>query len=186
MLAISFLGWVMFVRGQSWKSVVGILCIMLGVGVGLAVKANVIVVLPAFFLSGFVLWICSKIEQQKALRVFIVAVFIGFVFLFLGQMISGFGPFSRISLPYYVELAKRYLETAGPHTILATLGPFISPAKNLLFFSPILILIPWVLIKYWRRNLYFTLPALFTVFFSHPSSSLAFRGNVGGHTLLGA
>jgi hypothetical protein len=165
LLSIAFLGWALFARERSWKSGLGILLIVFGMGASLAIKAIVIVALPALVISGLLLGILSRIERREELRMFFVASLIAGFFIFIGFLLPETGIFSRNSFVYYLELVNRYIEDLGSHTILAFLGPFISPAKNLLIFSPVLILIPWVIWKYWRQYAYFILPTLLTVAF---------------------
>jgi hypothetical protein len=165
MLALAFLGWVLCVRKRSWKNGLGFILVLVGLGISITIKANVIVVLPAFLISGILLGMFSNIDRSEARRTLLVAVSVAGLFLALGLLIPVLGPFSRNSIAYYIELVNRYLENAGLHTIPAFLGPFISPAKNIFFFSPILFLLPWVVLKYWREYAYFILPTMFTVVF---------------------
>jgi hypothetical protein len=77
--------------------------------------------------------------------------------------VSNPGPLSRFSISYYLESVERYWGNLNFQTFLATLGPFFSPSKSIFLFSPIFLVLPWIIIRSWQEMKQIILPTLTSI-----------------------
>jgi hypothetical protein len=90
----------------------------------------------------------SRRRWKEVLLAFIVVVLV--VFLILSLLPSG-GPLSRFSWTYYRYLGTHFIGNIKLGTLSWVAGPFISPSKSILIYSPVLFLLPWAVRKAWRK-----------------------------------
>jgi hypothetical protein len=163
MVLIMFLGWMLIAGDKKMQKYYGMMLFAIGFFVAMAVKGISIVVFPAFILSGILSRIIHKRSHPVRKHWIYAGLTAGIIILIIATFSSNLGPFARFSFDYYLERVTFYLENLSFSSLFAFFGPFISPAKSLFLFSPVLILQPWVTIKHWRSYSHFALPVIFTV-----------------------
>ncbi|NIM93310.1 MAG: hypothetical protein GTO18_06325 [Anaerolineales bacterium] len=161
-VAITFLGWAILITSKESKWILALGLIMIGVFGGLMIKSITLVVILAFLLTSIILIFLRR--NRAVIRRSIIAAFIPLaLILILAFTLPRLGLMSRFSISHYLELATRYLNSIDKATWIAAVGPFLSPTKNLFLFSPILVMVPYVVVTFWKRLASFAIPALLTV-----------------------
>jgi len=163
MVIIMFLGWLLIIGEKKLQKYFGMMLFAIGFFAAMMVKGISIVVFPAFILSGILSLINHKKSHPVSKYWIYAGLTAGVIILIIATFSATIGPFARFSFGYYLERVTFYLENLSSSSLIAFLGPFISPAKSIFLFSPVLILLPWVAIKHWRSFSHFALPAIFTV-----------------------
>jgi len=102
--------------------------------------------------------------------------------LLLSAAIPERGALARYSLSHFINVGRRLLEGLEFSNLLAVVGPFLSPAKSVFLFSPILLLTPFAAIRKWKDNWLLSLPAVLTVIFL-PVAQALFHSELWGGTL---
>jgi hypothetical protein len=181
MVAISYIGWTLTFVRSKWRRFAGNVLIGLGVICGLLAKLTVVVAVPAFILS--ILIVSLRQPKRRDLRKNSVAlIFAALLLFFLTAAIPDRGVLARFSLRHFIEVGKRLLAGLEISTLLAIVGPFLSPAKSVFLFSPILILTPFACVRKWKDTWQIRLPAVLIVIFL-PVAQALFHGELWGGTL---
>ncbi|HEX9795768.1 MAG TPA: hypothetical protein VGA52_02135 [Anaerolineales bacterium] len=123
--------------------------ILTGVVGGALVKNSSLTMLPALAV-GLVL-------QRRSVGRHWLPWLLGLLLLAGGFLIAGEGALARFSWVYYRSLFSHFLTVDPAVALVATIGPWVSPAKSLFLFSPVLLLLFWP--GSWRA-----LPSGFAVF----------------------
>lgn len=175
MVALAFLGWCLIVTSINRLRLAGWVLIIIGT-LGAILSKNIgIALLPAFGLSSIVDCVSSE-ERRNCFGRYIVYWFLGGVLIFaIYSVIPKSGPFSRYTLDYIASLMTHFLSSLDYRLIPAILGPFLSPAKSIFLFSPILFLVPLSIYKSWRRHRRIILPVLFFALFLVLGQALFYR-----------
>ncbi|OGO15932.1 MAG: hypothetical protein A2Z14_13830 [Chloroflexi bacterium RBG_16_48_8] len=160
MVAMTLLGWVILFKRSGRTRNAGFFIFLLGMIGALFFKSNVLVLLPSYFISSLLL----AYNPKRSPRLDKNRIFIGLMpiilLTILSLLVSNPGPLSRFSISYYVESIKRYWENLNLQTLLAVMGPFFSPAKSMFFFNPLLLLIPWIVVRAWKEIKTIAFPSL--------------------------
>ena len=162
-LSISFLGWIIFYRSKSKSIVIGYFIFIIGLALSMFVKINSIVFVPALLISGLLLH--KILDRSRWIRWMLGVALIALLILIAAAVLHGTGTLSRYSMHQYLELIARYWTEIDFTTVIAFVGPFLSPAKNIFLYSPILLMLPWVLKKFWRGASSTVFPIILTVIF---------------------
>ncbi|MCJ7566629.1 MAG: hypothetical protein MUO58_03715 [Anaerolineales bacterium] len=147
MAAITLIGWAIILYQDCRYRWLGSIITIIGILGGLLSKNSMLAVIPALVLG--VLFEARKKAKWKELGL-ITGIILLFLLL-LSWLIPARGPLARASLEYYRTLALHFQNNIHPSTILWILGPFISPAKSIFLFSPVLILLPWAWKSSWKN-----------------------------------
>jgi hypothetical protein len=99
--------------------------------------------------------------------------------------VSNPGPLSRFSISYYFDSAVRYWKNLNFQSILATLGPFFSPAKSIFLFNPVYLLLPWIIFRSWQRMKQIILPSIVSVILLSVFQALHLRELWAGNLIWG-
>jgi hypothetical protein len=164
MVCWAFLGWILLNRRDRLGRGLGVGLIAAGITGGLLMKSTVLLMVPALLIGALVL---REGDQRRSdeIRKWAVVATILFGLMIISILLPEKGAFARYSLSHYLELGKRYWSRLSLGTLLAAMGPFISPTKSIFLFSPILLLAPVALIHFRTQEDPFTLPALLAVCF---------------------
>ncbi len=181
MSTIVLLGWVLTFVESRWRRFTGYVLISLGVICGALAKLTVVVAVPALIFS--ILIASLRHPRQPDVKKKIAAWIVGaFILLILTAAIPDRGVLARYSLRHFIEVGGRLLSGLGMSTLFAVVGPFLSPAKSVFLFSPILLLTPFAAIRKWKDNWLMILPAILMVLFL-PVAQALFHGELWGGTL---
>jgi hypothetical protein len=90
------------------------------------------------------------------------------------------GPLARFSLSYYSSLVRHFVEASWAEILPAFAGPFVSPAKSILLFSPPLLLAIYGILRGWSRTWKVGLPALLFTLFLAAGQALFYREGWAG------
>jgi hypothetical protein len=138
--AVAFLGWVMLHKTDLSHRMTGVGLLAGGLAAGILTKNTVVALVPSLLIYTVVRWVLvNSNAKTRVARTFLGAAVLAIILGVLG-VIPATGPLARFSLDYYSGLADHFLESIGPGLAVNALGPFVSPAKSLLLFSPALIL----------------------------------------------
>lgn len=160
--AMAFLGWTWMTGEQPCRFHLGVVTWIVGIGAGALSKNTVLVLLPAFAVSAFILAIMRSREGQRVRRQVLwvcAGVLAGAIALALVPKPEFL---ARYRWDYYVSLRQFFLESLRSDLIPALLGPFLSPAKSIFLFSPALLLLP-LAVREWPKHLRFALPGIMAV-----------------------
>jgi hypothetical protein len=149
MTALAVLGWVLFTKDGARHLWAGSILIAAGVVGGAACKVTSLAIVPAFGIG----LLCEMFARRKPLPVRRYLVGLGILALpvVLTLLLPPVGALARISLRYWLNLAWQAINQAPSQVLLAALGPFLSPAKSVFLFSPILVLAPFAMTA-WPRS----------------------------------
>ncbi len=136
MSALVFLGWARLQYPGAERRWTAYVLIGFGGLAGVLAKNNVAVLLVALGVTGLLRWLRSSKTRAERLRdVFTgVALVLGVLGILL--LLPQDGPFARFSLDYYHFLTQHFLGSINADLFAAIAGPFISPGKSMLLFSP--------------------------------------------------
>ena len=162
MAAVAFLGWAMVVRGRSGDRILGIILITGGSLCGVLAKNTSWALLPAFLVGMATIWLREPNPVRHRVNLFISLLGAMALCVLLAIIMPPKGVFARYSLEYFTFLAKFFLNRLDLNLVPAFLGPFISPAKSLLLFSPPLFLAVYASLRSWSADWRFGLPAWIT------------------------
>jgi hypothetical protein len=154
MAALAFFGWVLIDRANGRRqALVGLSLVLLAGTAGMIAKSTMAVLLGALLIGGLGL---SAAGAHSASRRWLIGAGLGgaALLLFALTVLPGKGPFARLSLSYYAFLAGQFWASLRGGAWLYSAGPFISPSRSILLFSPPLLLLgllPWTRRKVsWR------------------------------------
>jgi len=141
MSSIAFLGWAWVTGKVGRLKVMGGALVISGLIGGMLAKNTVAAMIPALVISGGILWLKLR-PSRKRLAVGLALVLGLAVALYtVLDALPGEGPLARYSLDYYHFLASYFMGSLNAGFLAAVLGPFISPAKSVLLFSPPLFMV---------------------------------------------
>ena len=158
--SLAFLGWAMAFRDGPRQRLLGGSLIAIGLVGGMLAKNTVAALVPTFAIYGAILWYRSDKPSSTRLRLLLSATAASVVVIAIAVGLPSTGPLSRFSYAYYRDLLEHFLESVGPGLTLAFLGPFLSPAKSLLLFSPPLLLAILGIRRGMSAHPWFVVPAL--------------------------
>lgn len=183
MVAVSFLGWVSLVSPSKKGRVVGACLLAIGTLGGALAKHTATVLLPAFALSAILIWLKGSAKREKKFRG------LGFGLLGAGGVLvvllalPSDGALARYSPSYFSWVSSRFIANFRPSAVPGLLGPFISPAKSVFLFSPVLVLAPYAAVRWWRSYAELYLPAVLSIGLLALAQAL-FHGSQWGGTLV--
>ncbi|MFV2044200.1 MAG: hypothetical protein ACC700_13335 [Anaerolineales bacterium] len=163
MVAIAFLGWVMLASQHSSKRRLAVLLMIVGVVGGMLTKHTATVFVPALALSSALLFLRGSVSVPLGRRAAVVCLLTLGAALLLILALPDQGSFARYSMTYLNWIANRFAGNIRPALIAAFLGPFISPAKSIFIFAPVLILAPVAVVRFRKARSLLLLPAILTV-----------------------
>lgn len=168
--SISFLGWITYSQVNSKAGIIGYLIFFLGLMLSMLTKAITVILSPALLISGFLL---RKKLTKRIRRRWVAGA--GFAILFIigaSIFVGNVGVISRYSQEQYLDLLGRYQSGIDVRTAIAFFGPFLSPAKSILIFSPILLGCFWTLKNSHTDRSIFHLPILLVLIFYAAAQAL--------------
>jgi hypothetical protein len=175
MVALAFLGWSLTSVSINRLNWAGWVLVIIG-SLGAILSKNIgIALLPAFALSSIVDCISSEDRSRCIAQTIALWFLIGLLIFTLYSVIPKRSPFARYTIDYLVDLMNHFLSSLDISLIPAMLGPFLSPAKSIFLFSPILLLVPLAISKYWSRHRRIILPVLLFTFFLVLGQALFYR-----------
>jgi len=163
MVAIAFLGWVMLASKHSSKRRLAVLLIIAGVVGGMLTKHTATVIVPALVISLAILILRGSVSVPLGRRAAVVCLLALGAALLLIMALPDQGSFARYSMTYVHWIANRFAGNIRPALLAAFLGPFISPAKSIFIFAPILLLAPVAVIRFRKARSQLLLPAMLMV-----------------------
>ncbi|GMR11334.1 MAG: hypothetical protein BMS9Abin28_2164 [Anaerolineae bacterium] len=163
MVAIAFLGWVMLASQHSSKRRLAVLLIIVGVVGGMLTKHTATVFVLALGLSSALLFLKGSVSFPLGRRAAVVCLLTLGAALLLILALPDQGSFARYSMTYINWIANRFAGNIRPALIAAFLGPFISPAKSIFIFAPVLILAPVAVVRFRKARSQLLLPAILAV-----------------------
>jgi hypothetical protein len=148
--ALAVHGWVKITRPGAASAPAGWLVLFSGIAIGVAAKNACLVFVPAF---GLLIPVVGKsVAPSTRRRVIVWAAgvsLLGVVLLLLPKP----EPLARFTLGYYLSVARHFFGSLNGATLVAgTVGPFVSPARSILLFSPPMILLLAVPRRWWRER----------------------------------
>jgi hypothetical protein len=185
MVAMMMLGWILWKERVRVGRYAGLFLFMIGVFGSLSFKANSLAFLPAFLISAVILSYQNRKSAGIDKSWFLFGLFPLILLIILSLFVSNPGPLSRFSFSYYLESLSNYFRDLSLQTLLATLGPFFSPAKSLFLFNPVFLLIPWILVRNWRKLPPIALPAMLGILFLALFQALHLREHWAGTLVWG-
>ena len=147
MAAITMIGWAIILYQDRRYRWFGTIITIAGILGGLLSKNSMLAVIPALVLG----MLFEARQKAKWKELGLITGIILFLLLLMSWLIPARGALARSSLEYYRTLALHFQNNIHPSTILWILGPFISPAKSIFLFSPVLILLPWAWKLSWKN-----------------------------------
>lgn len=162
MVSIAFFGWVMATRARAWAQAPGVAVMLLGTLGGVLAKNTAMVLLPAFGVTLLCAWVRQHGAGRRLWGRLTAAAVAAGSLVGLAALVFEQGPLARYSLTYLTSLARHFVAGLGPHSLIAALGPFLSPAKSLFLFSPPLVLSVIGGVRWWSRQRLVALPAALT------------------------
>ena len=180
--SLAFLGWATACKDGPRRRLLGGSLMAIGLIGGMLAKNTVAALVPAFAIFGAVLWYRSDKLASTRLRLLISATVVIFVVLVIVVALPSTGPLARFSYTYYLGLLDHFLGSVGPELTLAFLGPFLSPAKSLLLFSPPLLLAILGIRRGMRAHPWFVVPALSFALWIALAQGLFYREQWAGAT----
>ena len=158
--SIAFLGWAWVTsKTGRWKVIGGILVIC-GILGGMLAKNTAAAMIPALVISGGILWLKSGQSRKRLAVGMALALGLAVILYAAIAALPGEGPLARYSLDYYRFLAGFFMDSLNVGFFAAVLGPFISPAKSVLLFSPPLFLVFAGVRRAWKTSQFYALAAL--------------------------
>ena len=180
--SLAFLGWATACKDGPRRRLLGGSLMAIGLIGGMLAKNTVAALVPAFAIFGAVLWYRSDKLASTRLRLLISATVVIFVVLVIVVALPSTGPLARFSHTYYLGLLNHFLGSVGPELTLAFFGPFLSPAKSLLLFSPPLLLAILGIRRGMRAHPWFVVPALSFALWIALAQGLFYREQWAGAT----
>ena len=157
--AVALLGWASVLQGGvGARRGLAILIAGLVLAV-LAKNTSFAIVVPLLATAGVWAILQARKEPGRWPQV-LVLTGIGLAVLFAGTLLPAQGPFARYSPAYFTFLARHALSGLEPRLVVHALGPFVSPAKSILLFSPIAVLGIAALAQWRDRRVWFAIPVL--------------------------
>jgi hypothetical protein len=185
MSAFALLGWVTYVQYSGIKRRSGFFIFLVGTLGGLFFKSNVLVLLPAFLISGLLIGYNPHQRPRIERKWVIIGLLPIMLLTIFAVTVSNPGPLSRFSISYYFDSAVRYWKNLNFQSILATLGPFFSPAKSIFLFNPVYLLLPWIIFRSWQRMKQIILPSIVSVILLSVFQALHLRELWAGNLIWG-
>jgi hypothetical protein len=134
--ALAFLGWSLFLQKRGgWQGLVVMVGALL---LGVLAKNSELALLVVF--CGGAVWVAARSGAGRLGAWLAAAAIVAVALLLVAYCIPGSGPLARFSLGYYRYLIRHFAGGIGPSMMAGLIGPFLSPAKSIFLFSPILLL----------------------------------------------
>lgn len=164
MSSIAFLGWAWATGKTGRLKVIGGILVICGIIGGMLAKNTAAAMIPALVISGGILWLKSGLSRKRLAIGLALVLGLAVILYAAIAALPGEGPLARYSLDYYRFLAGFFMGSLNTGFLAAVLGPFISPAKSVLLFSPPLFLVFAGVRRAWKSSQFYALAALlFTV-----------------------
>ena len=138
--SLAFLGWAIAFRDPPKHRFLGASMTAIGLIGGILAKNTVVALVPSFAVYGAILWYRSDRPSNIRLWLLLAAIAAIVFALLIAIALPSTGPLARFTFSYYFDLLDHFTKSIGPELPLAFLGPFLSPAKSLFLFSPVLVL----------------------------------------------
>lgn len=153
MMATAFMGWVHLWRRRTTRDRLGWSLLIVGsVLGGMLAKNTAAVLVPSLLLASAFIYVLDPRLRKSALWGLGVSAAIVIVLVVGALVLQASGPLSRYTLPYLGGLARHFASQFNVELALAFLGPFVSPAKSIFVFSPLLLLAPLGAVRGWKEN----------------------------------
>ena len=174
--SLAFLAWAhaLTARGAGrWLSVWGVAGAL---AAGMLAKNTTAALIPAFGVGALAVgWRRLRAGALPLRWLLAGAATVGLGLLVL-SLIPQRGPLARYSLDYLAFLIGHARESVGPDLLIAVGGPFLSPSRSVLLFSPPLILSVLSIRRAWKAEWRFAMPALLFPPFLALLQGLFYRG----------
>lgn len=148
--ALSLLGWVQISRLPGRPTASGWISLLLGWSIAITAKNAALVLLPATAaMLPPVLRKASPVSRRGWLFSLAGAALMVVILILVPKP----DLLARFSLGYYLSVGRHFLGGLDNLTLVeGTLGPFVSPARSLILFSPVLGLLAGVPRRWWRQE----------------------------------
>ncbi len=173
--SLTFLGWSTAFKDGARHRVLGGSLMAIGLVGGILAKNTVVALIPSFAIYGAILWYRSDMPKVIRIRLLLGVIAALVVVIVIAIALPSTGPLARFSYAYYLDLLDHFLESIGPELALAFLGPFLSPAKSLLLFSPPLLLAILGIRRGLKAHPSFAVPAFSFVLWTALAQALFYR-----------
>lgn len=138
--SLALLGFAMRFSTSPRRKYWGYALVVTGVLGGVLSKNSALTLVPAVLVGLFVeSWLNRRDKRDLGKRL-VVAFLVAGLLLGLLTLVPAEGPLARFSLSYYRTLLVHFVQSLDLVTLSAFLGPFLSPSKSILLFSPVLLL----------------------------------------------
>jgi hypothetical protein len=175
--AVAFLGWALLLKAERRWRLVGLAAVAVGLAGGVLSKNTIWAVVLSLAIGIALRWT----EHRSRRRGPIVAlVLLGAVVLFILFVLPATGPLARFSADYYLFLLSHFRASLTPMLIAGVAGPFVSPAKSILLFSPPLVLAVAGAFLGWKSDRPFIVPAWLSALFLALAQALFYRDQWAG------
>ncbi len=138
--ALAFMALTMVQRTHGWKRAGGLVLMLIAVIGGLLSKNTVWALVPSLLLGGMIMWQMERESRSKPWVMALALLMLALLAFVLVSRIPDQGPLARYSSSYYRYLLQHFRDSLRKGFFPAVLGPFFSPAKSILLFSPPLVL----------------------------------------------
>ncbi|MFQ5923316.1 MAG: hypothetical protein ACE5M4_10775 [Anaerolineales bacterium] len=158
--SVVFLGWAMAFKDGSRRRLLGGALIAIGLIGGILAKNIVVALIPSLAIYSVTLWVRSDKPAKIRIKLLLAASGAAAVAILVAVALPSTGPLARFNYAYYLDLLDHFSESIEPGLAAAFLGPFFSPAKSLLLFSPPLLLAALGIRRGMKSYPWFVVPAL--------------------------
>ena len=173
--SFAFLGWAIAFKDGPKHRLLGGSLLVFGLIGGILAKNTVVALIPSFAIYGAFLWYRSDKPANIRIGLLLGVITAIVVVIVIAVAIPPTGPLARFSFAYYRDLLDHFLESIGPELALAFLGPFLSPAKSMLLFSPALLLAILGIRRGMKAHPWFVVPAISFVLWIALAQALFYR-----------
>ncbi|MBM3121813.1 MAG: hypothetical protein FJZ97_06465 [Chloroflexi bacterium] len=147
---LSLLGWVQISHPAGRPARSGWVILLFGLVIAITAKNAALVLLPA--IAAMLPPVLRRASPASRRRWVVGLAGATLVIVFL-LLVPKPEELARFTLAYYVSIARHFLSGWSAATLIeGTLGPFVSPARSLLLFSPVLVLLAGVPRRWWRQE----------------------------------
>ena len=178
--SMAFLGWSIAFKDGPRHRLLGGSMLAVGLIGGILAKNTVVALIPSFAIYGAILWYRSDVPTNIRIRLLLSVIVAIIVVIVIAVALPSTGPLARFSYAYYLDLLDHFLDSIAPELALAFLGPFLSPAKSLLLFSPPLLLAILGIRRGLKAHPWFVIPAFSFVVWIALAQALFYREQWAG------